>query len=86
MLLVGLTGGIGAGKSTVARMLAERGAVVFDADDFARQAVQPGTPAHARVLAEFGAEAATPSGQLDREWLGVQDERFQCGIVFIWFG
>jgi dephospho-CoA kinase len=70
MLLVGLTGGIGAGKSTVARLLADRGAVVFDADDFARQAVQPGTPGHARVLAEFGAEAATPSGQLDREWLG----------------
>src|SRR2546425_11541420 len=69
MLLVGLTGGIGAGKSTVARMLAERGAVVFDADDFARQAVEPGTPGYARVLAEFGPEAVTASGELDREWL-----------------
>ncbi|TMK45433.1 MAG: dephospho-CoA kinase, partial [Actinobacteria bacterium] len=44
MLLVGLTGGIGSGKSTVARMLEKRGAVVFDADVLARQAVAPGTP------------------------------------------
>jgi len=72
MLLVGLTGGIGAGKSTVARMLAERGAVVFDADDFARRAVEPGTPGHARVVAEFGPEASTRSGDLDREWLARQ--------------
>ena len=43
MLLVGLTGGIGSGKSTVARMLEERGAVVFDADLLAREAVEPGT-------------------------------------------
>lgn len=69
MLLVGLSGGIGAGKSTVARMLAERGAVVFDADEFARRAVEPGTPGHARVLAEFGPQAANPSGELDRDWL-----------------
>lgn len=69
MLLVGLTGGIGAGKSTVARMLAERGAVLFDADDFARQAVESGRPSHARVLEEFGSEAITASGDLNREWL-----------------
>ncbi len=69
MLLVGLTGGIGAGKSTVARMLADRGAVVVDADDLARQAVNPGTPGYAQVLAAFGPEAVTPSGELDRAWL-----------------
>jgi dephospho-CoA kinase len=69
MLLVGLTGGIGAGKSTVARMLAERGAVVFDADDFARQAVEAGTPGYERVVAEFGPDAVTASGGLNREWL-----------------
>jgi dephospho-CoA kinase len=69
MLLVGLTGGIGAGKSTVARMLAKRGAVVFDADDFAKEAVAPGTKGLSRVVEEFGPEAVTGSGELDREWL-----------------
>ena len=53
----------------MARMLEERSAVVFDADDFARQAVEPGTPGYARVIAEFGPEAVTASGGLDREWL-----------------
>ncbi len=51
MLLVGLTGGIGSGKSTVARLLAERGAVVIDADDLARQAVAPGTDGFDSVVA-----------------------------------
>jgi dephospho-CoA kinase len=69
MLLVGLTGGIGAGKSTVARMLADRGAVVFDADDFARQAVEPGTPGLAEVREAFGPDAVGDTGELDREWL-----------------
>src|SRR5204862_5698712 len=53
VLLVGLTGGIGSGKTTVARMLAERGAVVLDADRFAREAVAPGSPGLVRVLDEF---------------------------------
>ena len=66
MLLVALTGGVGAGKSTVAAMLAERGAVVIDADDLARRAVEPGSPGLVRVLDEFGWEAA-PDGSLDRE-------------------
>ena len=57
MLLVGLTGGIGSGKSTVARMLEERGAVVFDADLLAREAVEPGTPGHTAVIERFGADA-----------------------------
>ena len=69
MLLVGLTGGIGSGKSTVARMLEERGAVVFDADVLAREVVEPGTPGHAAVIERFGANVLAPGGELDREAL-----------------
>ena len=69
MLLVGLTGGIGSGKSTVARMLEERGAVVFDADVLARAVVEPGTPGHAAVTERFGANVLAPGGELDREAL-----------------
>jgi dephospho-CoA kinase len=69
VLLVGLTGGIGSGKSTVARMLEERGAVVFDADALARRAVEPGTPGHDAVVDRFGANVLGPGGELDREAL-----------------
>lgn len=69
MLLVGLTGGIGSGKSTVARMLEKRGAVVFDADVLAREVVEPGTPGHAEVIERFGANVLAPGGELDREAL-----------------
>lgn len=69
MLLVGLTGGIGSGKSTVARLLEKRGAVVFDADLLAREAVEPGTPGHAAVIERFGADVLAPGGELDREAL-----------------
>jgi dephospho-CoA kinase len=69
VLLVGLTGGIGSGKSTVARMLEERGAVVFDADVLAREVVEPGTPGHAAVIDRFGANVLAPGGELDREAL-----------------
>jgi dephospho-CoA kinase len=69
VLLVGLTGGIGTGKSTVARMLERRGAVVFDADVLAREAVEPGTPGHAAVIERFGADVLAPGGELDREAL-----------------
>jgi dephospho-CoA kinase len=69
MLLVGLTGGIGSGKSTVARMLEERGAVVFDADVLARAAVEPGSPGHDAVVDRFGADVLAPGGELDREAL-----------------
>jgi dephospho-CoA kinase len=69
VLLVGLTGGIGSGKSTVARMLEERGAVVFDADVLARAVVEPGTPGHAEVIERFGANVLAPGGELDREAL-----------------
>ena len=69
MLLVGLTGGIGSGKSTVARLLEERGAVVFDADLLAREAVEPGTAGHGAVIERFGADVLAPGGELDREAL-----------------
>lgn len=69
MLLVGVTGGIGSGKSTVARMLAARGAIVFDADDLARLAIAPGTPGHDRVVERFGTEVLTPEGAVDRRAL-----------------
>jgi dephospho-CoA kinase len=70
MLTVGLTGGIGAGKSAVVRRLAEHGAVIIDADRIAREVVEPGTPGLAEVVAEFGPEILTAEGRLDRERLG----------------
>ncbi|MGH3443182.1 MAG: dephospho-CoA kinase [Nitriliruptorales bacterium] len=66
MFLVGLTGGIGSGKSTVAEMFAERGAEVVDADQVAREVVEPGTPGFSAVVARFGDEVVTPGGDLDR--------------------
>jgi dephospho-CoA kinase len=72
VLLVGLTGGIGAGKSTVARMLADRGAVVIDADDLARRAVDPGTPGFDAVVDAFGPEVLGPDGEIDREGLATR--------------
>jgi dephospho-CoA kinase len=70
MLRVGLTGGIGSGKSEVSRRLAAHGAVVIDADVAARSVVAPGTPGLARVAEAFGAEILGPDGALDRERLG----------------
>jgi dephospho-CoA kinase len=66
MLLVGLTGGIGSGKSTVAGMLASHGAVILDADDFARAAVARGTPGFDAVVTRFGPEIVGVDGELDR--------------------
>src|SRR5258708_1413905 len=66
MLMVGLTGGIGAGKSTVAGLLAARGAVVIDADRIAREVVEPGTTTLAQLVERFGAEILQPDGALDR--------------------
>lgn len=66
MLLVALTGGLGAGKSTVASLLGAAGAVVLDADDLARRAVEPGTPGLARLVEEFGPGVLDADGRLDR--------------------
>jgi dephospho-CoA kinase len=71
---VGLTGGIGAGKSEVTRRLAAHGAVVIDADLIAREVVEPGTPGLAEVTVAFGPAVLRPDGSLDRDRLG--------GIVF----
>jgi len=67
---VGLTGGIGAGKSTVAALLEERGAVVTRADEVARDVVSPGSDGLAAVVAEFGDGILAPDGSLDRSALG----------------
>lgn len=66
MLVAGLTGGIGSGKSTVAALLAERGAVVVDADRLARDAVEVGTPGHRAVVERFGAGVVAADGSIDR--------------------
>ncbi|MBN3928439.1 dephospho-CoA kinase [Streptomyces verrucosisporus] len=70
MLSVGLTGGIGAGKSEVSRLLDTYGAVIVDADKIAREVVEPGTEGLAAVVAEFGEEVLAPDGTLDRPKLG----------------
>ena len=70
MLRVGLTGGIGSGKSEVARRLAEHGAVLIDADVAARKVVEPGSPGLAQVAAAFGDEVLRLDGSLNRERLG----------------
>lgn len=66
MKRIGLTGGIGSGKSTVARMLAERGAVVVDADQIARELVEPGGAALAELVTEFGPRILQADGSLSR--------------------
>lgn len=70
MLRVGLTGGIGSGKSEVSRRLTARGAVLIDADLLAREVVEPGTPGLAAIVEAFGPEVLLPDGALDREALG----------------
>lgn len=70
MLSVGLTGGIGAGKSAVSSLLAAHGAVIVDADLLAREVVAVGTPGLAQVVAEFGTEVLRVDGSLDRAALG----------------
>jgi dephospho-CoA kinase len=70
MLSVGLTGGIGAGKSEVSRLLVECGAVLIDADRIAREVVEPGTPGLAAVVEAFGQGVLAPDGSLDRPKLG----------------
>lgn len=69
MLVVGLTGGIGAGKSTVARMFAARGIEVFDADAVAHRLLEPGQPALKGVVRAFGSDILGADGRLDRATL-----------------
>jgi len=69
LILVGLTGGLASGKSTVAAMLARRGAIVVDADELSRRAVAQGTPGLARIVETFGPEILDEAGALDRSAL-----------------
>ncbi len=66
MVVVGLTGGIGSGKSTVSEILEARGAVVIDADRIARQVVEPGGPAYGPVVERFGRRVVGQDGSIDR--------------------
>lgn len=70
MYLVGLTGGIAAGKSTVCQRLAERGAELIDADAVAREVVMPNTPAYTKIVEHFGSEVLDDDGFIDRPALG----------------
>lgn len=72
MLRIGLTGGIGSGKSEVSRRLAAHGAVVIDADRLAREVVEPGTPGLAEVVETFGPGVLAADGSLDRPALGAR--------------
>lgn len=74
VLIIGLTGNIGTGKSTVAGMLAELGAETIDADLVAHEVMRAGTPAHGQIVETFGPEVLAPDGEIDRKRLG--------GIVF----
>lgn len=69
MLRVGLTGELGSGKSTVARMLGERGAVVFSSDEMGRELMQPGQQVYEQIVAAFGCEVVAEDGALDRKKL-----------------
>ncbi|MFQ5899444.1 MAG: dephospho-CoA kinase [Candidatus Methylomirabilia bacterium] len=69
-LLVGLTGGIATGKSTVSRLFRDLGCLIIDADLLARVVVEPGAPAYKQVVAEFGREILHPDGEIDRKKLG----------------
>ena len=86
MQLIGLTGGIASGKSTIARRLAVHGAVVVDADKIAREVVEPGTPALAEIAEAFGGGVIRADGSLDRPALGAivfadQDARLRLNGI-----
>ena len=70
MKVIGLTGGIGSGKSTVSRFLAELGAVILDADKVGHEALKPDTEIWRQVVATFGRQILTTGGDIDREQLG----------------
>jgi dephospho-CoA kinase len=72
MFWIGLTGGLGTGKSTVAQMLRDRGFVVIDADEMARLALRPGSKGLAKVVNRFGPEVLESSGELNRRQLGAK--------------
>lgn len=86
MLVIGLTGGIGSGKSTVAALFAEHGVPVIDTDRIARELVEPGQPALEEIREAFGAEVLDPDGRLDRARLraivfGARERRLQLEAI-----
>lgn len=86
MHLIGLTGGIASGKSTIARRLSEHGAVVVDADRIAREVVEPGTPALAQIAETFGPDVIAADGSLNRPALGAivfadEDARLKLNAI-----
>lgn len=70
IMIIGLTGGISSGKSTVSRMLKDLGAVIIDADQIAREVVKPSSPTLQKIREQFGASILLPNGELDRQALG----------------
>ena len=70
--IICLTGGLASGKSTAARFLKEQGAYVIDADRLGHRAYEPGSPAHAQVVAAFGPDVLAPDGKIDRKALGAR--------------
>ncbi len=70
MQLIGLTGGIATGKSTVSAMLKKAGAIIVDADRIARDVVKKGLPAYREIVAQFGTEVLLPDGEINRNMLG----------------
>ena len=72
MIVIGVTGGVGTGKSTVARMFGRRGAVVLDADRITHELMRPGTAVTRRIRARFGPEVVAPGGGVDRRRLGAR--------------
>lgn len=71
-MIIGLTGGIGTGKSTVSAMLKAKGIMVIDSDQIAREVVEPGSKALAQIVAHFGQEVLLPNGRLNRKALGAR--------------
>ena len=70
MQLIGLTGGIATGKSTVSAMLKKAGAIIIDADRIARDVIKKGLPAYREIVAQFGTEVLLPDGEINRNMLG----------------
>lgn len=70
MRLIGLTGGIATGKSTVSAMFKKAGAIIIDADRIARAVVKKGLPAYREIVAQFGTEVLLPDGEINRNMLG----------------
>ena len=86
MKLISLTGGIGSGKSTIASRLADHGAVIIDADQVARDVVEPGQPALEAIFDALGHDLRQPDGSLNRSALGSIVLSKRTGTLYFWAG